>query len=1295
MSQFETQVSGLATDEPISTSPSVEDNGSGSPISSEYDASSDEADQFRIPIQEEEEQVPLLRQGSSKPLAQKPWGRQKFDATGGFSHRLTRISSIADITTKEIKYIRKNVPDFDYSEDWEKCYADAEKSTDHGLTSQEAQTRLEKFGRNELGVTDQKFDWMKLVWIVLSPAPIAMVIAGIVYTLTSEILSGCMYFSSALVVIIFTWFGEQNSGSDVSLEGLTTAVVKCKRDGEMKDIDKAELVPGDVIEWRTGDVISCDCKLLTSEEIQVNEVGLTGESEDVEKTHDLSNDTSEKKHTFPSDVVLSTCTVSGGKGTAVVFATGQNTKVGHMNAELMKIIPSISPLQAAMDKFGGVFGMVGIAVIVLMVLIGYFNELEDPVIPFNPSDRKRFWLSLIGLIMTMAVACIPITLITSMFVMLKKGIAQMADEGTTVKKGTAIDTLGCCSVICTDKTGTLTAGKMTACQLVTFDENYTFWPQRGPIPNGGLFKTADLSEAKRDLMDKMFKETELGQDFGAAAEMEDHISSTESLAARYNIMAAALNSYATTVEQEEGNWVTKGNMSEGAIAVVTKKAGIVLDETPYERTYEIAFSSKRKMAATIHKLDNHAFEGLSMGEQYKYVAVVKGAPDYIINHVTKILKTENNKFVLDSVPDLMEHVKRMAAEALRVLLVAGRLLTAEEFSRIEVMSSDDALAEILKGGDCPLYASGFFGLMDPLRTGVKEAVAKCHSAGIKVVMITGDGKDTATAIAKQCNISRPKTSMQIRDAGTIKDGLTPDICDSTCVWYRAQPMDKIAIVEMFQEGGHVAAMTGDGVNDAAALHKADIGIAMGITGSDVAKAEADVILMDDNFCTIVSAVSSGRRIFSNLQKFALFNVSCSMGELALFLLLSACNIPLPMQGFGYLILGNVSRMISPIVFICVPQQKKDMMVPPRKKASAMLMRVQVLANLVPYVLMVMVLGGTAWCYCLNTYIGTSSMDLLRGNYVAAAGPPGFIDPETTICQFAGIIEDGNWKADPTPYHCAGTSYAWNFGFASSKETKKHEQWGQTGDNIGPLDNFNSDFFSSYSGLKNPERYENPNWVPAEALERQKVDGEFRWVWKDESKRYNLPYGYWTQFAVMKARGAMGVIIITVELARQMSVALGRETIFSLSFTDHKMLLIIFVVQFVLLLVCIYVPYLNTHMLQVCPLYPVQFLTALAFALLSVPIDELIKHLIYRKRFDKRFQRKKYMATRCASGNLNSVMKEGSHKSTGARRSIRKSISQGRSRKFEAADSVSDMFTPRASFRETLKARQASRGFSPV
>ncbi len=735
----------------------------------------------------------------------------------------------------------------------EEALKELNTSIDHGLTTKEAKRRQQTYGRNILEVKKGKSLFRKFISQFADFMIIILIFAAVLSFVVSYLDGEPDFIDPVIIMLIINLNATlgvlQETRAEKALEALkklSAPTAHVLRDKKFHEIDAAELVPGDIILLETGCFVPADARLLSSVNLKVEEASLTGESHPVEKEAELRL----KPDTNLADrinLVLSTSTIIYGRGLAVVTETGMNTQVGHIAKLIMEDETPMTPLQKRLAKTGKVLGTAALIICIIIFVLGILKKL--PIF-------DMFMTSV-----SLAVAAIPEGLPAIVTIMLSLGVQRMAKKNAVIRKLPAVETLGSATVICSDKTGTLTQNVMTVTELCSLS---------GKEKLSGEFGTFLLSHA---------------------ALCNDAI-----------------------LQQENKQISVSGEPTEKALVLAAYHAGankLNLDST-YERVSEIPFDSARKLMTTVHKSPDNT-----------YRSITKGAFDFLLNKCTHIYQN-GKQYPLTSAERsrLTALNNSMTERALRVIAVSYKNITAP---------GKKLLPSELENG---LTFIGLIGMIDPPREEVKDAVLLCRQAGIKPVMITGDHVLTAKAIAKDLGILTSQSEAITGDELSRLDseGLNK-VIDRYSVFARVSPEHKVRIVKAFQSRGEVVAMTGDGVNDAPALKAADIGCAMGITGTDVAKNASDMILTDDNFATIVSAVKEGRGIYDNIRKAVHFLLSSNIGEILTIFVAILLGLPTPLVAVQLLWVNLVTDSL-PAISLGVEPAAKDIMkkkpIPPNK-----------------------------------------------------------------------------------------------------------------------------------------------------------------------------------------------------------------------------------------------------------------------------------------------------------------------------------------------------------------------------
>ncbi len=694
--------------------------------------------------------------------------------------------------------------------------------THKGLTTQEAQTRLTQYGPNELkkekGKSPLKIlasQFTDILMIILLLAMALSVGVGLYTGSTDEIFDASIILVIVLASAILGFTQEYRSEKAVeALKKMTAPTASVLRDGKEVRIPACELVPGDIMLLYTGDKVPADGRLLEAFTMKDDEAPLTGESSPVNKCADVL-----PEHTQLNDrdnMVYTGTVVVYGRGKAAVTSSGMNTEFGKI-AQMVQAAPTEqTPLE---KRLAGVGKWIGIFALIVAVSVGFVGIVVE----------QRPILDMIMWSISLAVAAVPEALPAIVTGALAIGMYRMAKSNAIVKRLPAVETLGSTSVICSDKTGTMTKGEMTVRSLYV-DEQIIKVTGIGYAPQGE-FQIDDKKVTPNQDAIELLKISTLCNDSGLEQ------------------------------DTQTSKWIVKGDPTEGALVVASEKAGINKEDLDEQqpRVAEVPFSSERKRMTTIH----------TKGDTK--IAYIKGAPEMIIERCSKILL--NGKVQPFTKEAQIKHFKvteELALQALRNLAFAYKELPRDVEEFTEEMEENFVFV-------------GIMSMIDPPRPEVKDAIAICKKAGIRVVMITGDHKLTATAVGKELGLLDGKNEETCVLTGQELENMSEkelaDIVEKTVIYARVAPEHKVRIVKAWKQKDQVVAMTGDGVNDAPALKMSDIGIAMGISGTEVSKEAADMVLSDDNFASIVKAVKEGREIFENIKKYLTYLLQCNIMEI--------------------------------------------------------------------------------------------------------------------------------------------------------------------------------------------------------------------------------------------------------------------------------------------------------------------------------------------------------------------------------------------------------------------------------
>jgi Ca2+-transporting ATPase len=720
-----------------------------------------------------------------------------------------------------------------------------------GLSITEAARRLQEAGPNEIGKTERASPW----GLLLDQLKNVLILILLVATALSAFLGHGLEAVAIAVIVVFAvllgFIQEYRAERAIeALRHMAAPTATVLRDELENEIPARELVPGDVVLLTAGDKVPADLRLIEAVNLQIEEAALTGESVPVEKqTGPLSDPdlpVGDRKN-----MAYAGTAATYGRGRGVVVATGRATEFGTIAQMIETVETGKTPLQDNLDKVGHSLARATFAVVAIIVGLGLM--------------RGQPFIEMVVFGIALAVAVVPEALPAVVTISLAIGVRRMVKRHALMRRLPAVETLGSTSVICSDKTGTLTKDEMTVRRIACGGDTFSI-SGAGYEPHG-----------------------ELSRDEVVVAPPE---------AVKRLLRAAVLAADAHIVyHEQERRWHVKGDPTEGALVVAAAKAGLKKADldSEFPRAHEIPFTSETKRMTTLHESPEGVF------------ACSKGAPEILLETCTRFLAADGDRPLDErSREAIREEAQRMASEALRVLGVADR----------RGATPDDAESD--------MTFLGLVGMIDPPRPEAKEAIGTCLRAGIRPVMITGDHPLTARAVAKELGILRGGKTMTGPELSAMPDDAFERDVETFEVYARVSPAHKLKVVTALQKRGHVVAMTGDGVNDAPALKKADIGIAMGISGTDVTREAAAMTLTDDNFASIVAAVEEGRAIYGNIKKYLMYLLSSNIGEICVMAGATLAGLPLPLSAVQILYV-NLATDGLPALALAVDPPEEDLM----------------------------------------------------------------------------------------------------------------------------------------------------------------------------------------------------------------------------------------------------------------------------------------------------------------------------------------------------------------------------------
>jgi len=758
-----------------------------------------------------------------------------------------------------------------------------------GLAESEAKNRLQTFGKNLLPEKKKESLLIRFLKHFNDILIYVLFAAAVVTFFLQHYIDTSVIIVVAIINAAIGFFQENKAERALEdIKKMLSLKAQVMRDGKRSEIDASELTPGDIVFLSPGDKVPADLRLIRADNLRIEESPLTGESAPTEKQIDV----------LPEDTMLgdrinmafSSTTVSAGTGAGIVVATGEATEIGRINKMMSDVKELTTPLLKQTAQFGKVVSAVILVGAALIFLFGYF---------FRHYETQNLLMSVIGL----AIAVIPEGLPAILSIILAIGVQNMAKRNSIIRTLPSVETLGSVSVICSDKTGTLTKNEMTVKTLETRDGEYNV-TGTGYAPFGDVLSKNEKVDFSKELVLK-----ELIECFNICNE-------------------ASLN------QDEDGLWIINGDPTEGSLVTLFHKADV--DHTPPNRISTIPFDSAYKYMATLVEKDDHN------------VIYIKGAPDKLM------LKAEFEKTDTGEEPFLKEHWDRQISE----IAIRGQRIIGAAYKIVDKSVKTISHSDIENG----IVFLGLAGIIDPPREEAILAISKCKEAGITVKMITGDHADTARTIAKELGIGDGTKALQGKDLEQMTDEEMEKAVIENDVFARTSPEHKLRLVKALQAQGIICAMTGDGVNDAPALKKADVGIAMGIKGTEVTKDAAEMVLADDNFATIVAAVEEGRRVYDNLKKTILFVLPTNVAEGFLIMASIFFGTLLPLTPVQILWVNMVTSVTVSLALAFEKLEPGAMKRPPRSPDTPLLS-----GYFIWRILFVSVLIG-GWTLWLNVFL---------------------------------------------------------------------------------------------------------------------------------------------------------------------------------------------------------------------------------------------------------------------------------------------------------------------------------------
>jgi P-type Ca2+ transporter type 2C len=756
-----------------------------------------------------------------------------------------------------------------------------------GLSTNEVRDRLARFGYNEMAEKVKVAWWRRFLAQFQDFMVLVLLAATLISGLLGEYTDAVTILAIVLINAVLGFIQEHRAEQSMdALKRLTAPSARVVRNGTVQHIPARELVPGDILMLEPGDIIAADARLAFTSNLEAEEAALTGESLPVRKRAD---------RVYPEDVTLGDrknmvyagTMITRGRGKGIVCGTAMNTEVGRIAGMIQAVEEDETPLQKRLDHLGKWLVWGCLLVCLLVVVTGVAK------------GEPLFLMCMTGI--SLAVAAIPEGLPAIVTVALALGVQRMIRKNAIVRKLPAVETLGCTTVICSDKTGTLTQNAMTVRKIFTGSSKSYDISGVGYEIKGEFFLNKQEFDAKKD---KCLQQCLL---IGALCN---------------NSVLKQSNVGITGIWRRRGGqgWSVEGDPTEGALVVAGAKAGVwrsIIEKT-HARVAEIPFEAERRRMSVAYRQPDGSV-----------VLYTKGAPDTVLDLCRYYFDGDRE---MPLTPELISRIsganETLTSGALRVLAVAYRRL------------GQAAVVNIDEDSERELVFAGLMGMIDPPREEARQAIAVCRQAGIKTVMITGDHRNTAVAIAQELRLYKEGVSLAVtgRELDATSDRELAAMVNDVAVYARVSPAHKLRIIRALKQNGHIVAMTGDGVNDAPAIKEADIGIAMGLTGTDVSREASAMTLVDDNFATIVAAVEEGRGIYDNIRKFIRYLLSCNIGEVLTMFVAALAGLPLPLLPVQILWVNLVTDGLPAMALGVDPKEPDIMNRPPRNPAESVFSR---------------------------------------------------------------------------------------------------------------------------------------------------------------------------------------------------------------------------------------------------------------------------------------------------------------------------------------------------------------------
>jgi Ca2+-transporting ATPase len=843
---------------------------------------------------------------------------------------------------------------------------------DEGLSSADAQKRLEQYGANELPSGKKTPLWKLFLGQFNDFVVILLIVASLISIALGDLIEGLAIMAIVVLNAAIGLIQEQRADAALdALKKMAAPDAQVLRDGTRIRVPARDLVPGDIVFLEAGNYVPADLRLAESYNLQINESALTGESTPVSKRADEIIEDGAPIGDRVNTAYSSTL-VTYGRGKGIVVSTGTHTEIGEIAQMLGEIEEESTPLQKRLNQLGKTLSLVALVLCAMVFFVELFRNTDVSVIGAQGigtylATYSRNITDFFILAVSLAVAAVPEGLAAVVTINLALGMRKMVKRNALIRRLTAVETLGSATAICTDKTGTLTQNVMNVVRVYADGHTYRVTGDKYE-PKGEFVEVGDSDVEMRDSRLEMEStsnnpQSPISNPQSSIQNPQSPIAPLQSPLSTLLLGGLLVNDALLESSGEEGGQTTYrvvGDPTEGALVVAAAKAGLWRAEVEqaYPRIAEVPFDADRKMMTTLHAVKDAG----RTAEDAAVLIFTKGAPDIVLAHCTQVWRTGQAQALTEADRAELAAVNTaMASDALRVLAVAMRPAAQASLPPAEQLDGPSV--------EHDLIFVGLLGMIDPPRPEVIPAIQMARQAGIRTLMITGDFSVTARAIAQQIGLSETSGTPEVVAGAEIEamsDEQLAERVKQVSVFARVSPEHKVRIVAAVKRIGNVVAMTGDGVNDAPALKKADIGVAMGITGTDVSKETADMVLTDDNYASIVKAVEQGRIIYSNIRKFVFYLLGCNVAEIVIIFVATLLGLKSPLAAIQLLWMNLVTDG-APALALGLEKGDPDIMrIPPRPVSEPIINRRMVLGMVTQTLaITLMVLG--AYALALQVY----------------------------------------------------------------------------------------------------------------------------------------------------------------------------------------------------------------------------------------------------------------------------------------------------------------------------------------